>query len=59
MPLKPGDERYYHRKDEELRNILYTLLKSDKIDLFLLNVVPLTMRFRIISEGGWTVDISL
>ena len=27
------------------------MLKSDKIDLFLLNVVPLAMRFRIISEG--------
>ena len=49
--LKPEEGRYYHRKDEELRNTLYTILKSDKIDLFLLNVASLTMRFRIISEG--------
>ncbi|MFQ6067765.1 MAG: nucleotidyltransferase domain-containing protein [bacterium] len=49
--LKAGQGDYYHRKDKELRDTLFAALKSNKVDLFFLNVAPLLMRFRIISEG--------
>lgn len=49
--LRPGDMKYYLKKDEQLLGDLAVGLHTSKIDLVLLNVAPLVLKFRIISEG--------
>ena len=50
--LRPREERaYYLRKEGELWDRLYSKLRTDRTDLTLLNVAPLVLRFRVISEG--------
>jgi len=49
--LKPGNMKYYLRKDKQLLGDLAIGLHTSKIDLVILNVAPLVLKFRIISEG--------
>lgn len=49
--LKPGDMEYYLKKDEELLGNLAVGLHTSKVDLIILNVAPLVLKFRIISDG--------
>lgn len=49
--LKPGDINYYLKKDGQLLGDLTVGLHTSKVDLVLLNVAPLVLKFRIVSEG--------
>lgn len=49
--LKPGSKDYYHKKEALLLGDLCSELKGYNVDLILLNVVPLILKFRVISEG--------
>lgn len=45
--LKEGDMHYYLKKDEELLGSI----PNDKIDIRILNTMPLLLKFRVIKEG--------
>lgn len=49
--LKPGDMKYYLKKDKQLLGDLAVRLGTSKVDLILLNVAPLVLKFRAISGG--------
>lgn len=49
--LKTGDMNYYLKKDNQILGNLTTSLGTSKIDLVILNVAPLVLNFRIISES--------
>lgn len=49
--LKPGNKDYYHKKEALLLGDLCSGLKGYNVDLILLNVAPLVLQFRVISEG--------
>ena len=47
--LKEGNMKFYLKKDNEL--LSNTALVSSKIDLRILNVMPLVLKFKVVSEG--------
>ena len=49
--LEPSDIKSYIRKEEELTISLITKLHKDKIDLRILNVLPLLLQYNILKEG--------
>lgn len=49
--LRPGEMKYYLEGDEELLNKRISSLKTDRVDLKILNVLPLLLQFRIVSDG--------
>lgn len=49
--LKPSDMKEYLKKGKELAANLTTELHNDKIDLQILNVLPLLLQYNILKEG--------
>ena len=49
--VKPGDTTYYLEKEKKISTELSITLHSDKIDLCLLNVAPIVLKFNIITDG--------
>lgn len=49
--LEPGDMEYYLKKDGQLLGDLAVGLHTSKVDLIILNIAPLVLEFRIISDG--------
>jgi predicted nucleotidyltransferase len=49
--LKPADIKTYVMKEEELTSVLCIKLHNDKIDLRVLNVLPLLLQYKILKEG--------
>jgi len=49
--LEPSDIKSYIRKEEELTISLIAKLHKDKIDLRILNVLPLLLQYNILKEG--------
>lgn len=47
--IKEGDLEFYLKKDNELLSTLSLI--SSKIDIRILNVMPLVLKFEVISEG--------
>lgn len=52
--LRPGEMKYYLKRDEELLSKLISSLETDQVDLKILNVSPLLLQFRIVSDGEST-----
>jgi predicted nucleotidyltransferase len=49
--LKPSNIKNYIKKEEELTALLMTQLRSDKIDLRILNTSPFLLQYNILKEG--------
>lgn len=49
--FKPGNMKYYLKKDNQLLGDLAVGLHTSKFDLVLLNVASLVLKFRVISDG--------
>lgn len=49
--LRPSTTRHYLEKDAQLGAELQTQLHSDDVDLRILNVLPLLLKYRVIKEG--------
>lgn len=49
--LRPGNNEYYLKRDGELLGTLSVALENEELDLCLLNVAPLVLQFRVITEG--------
>ena len=49
--LKHADPGEYVRKEEELTGLLVTHLHSDRIDLRILNTLPLLLKYSILKDG--------
>lgn len=49
--LKEGNKEYYLKKDNEFLGNAPIALGNDKIDIRILNVMPLLLKFKVIREG--------
>lgn len=49
--LKPSDLKEYVKKDEQLTALLVSQLRTDKIDLRVLNALPLLLKYNILRDG--------
>jgi predicted nucleotidyltransferase len=49
--LKPSDIKGYIKKEEELTINVVTKIHKDRIDLRILNVLPLLLQYNILKEG--------
>jgi hypothetical protein len=49
--LKPSDIKEYIKKEEELTIELVTKIHMDRIDLRILNVLPLLLQYNILKDG--------
>lgn len=49
--LKPMELLDYLKKEEKLTSELITILKYDKIDLRILNILPFILQYNVIKEG--------
>ncbi len=49
--LKPADTREYLKKEADLTAFLISRLGTHKIDLRILNVLPLVLQYNILKEG--------
>jgi hypothetical protein len=49
--LNPSDIKGYIKKEEELTISLVTRIHKDRIDLRILNVLPLLLQYNILKEG--------
>ncbi len=49
--LKPADTKEYFKKEAELTAFLISRLGTHKIDLAILNVLPLVLQYNILKDG--------
>jgi predicted nucleotidyltransferase len=49
--LKPSDIKEYIKKEEELTIELVTKIHKDRIDLRILNVLPLLLQYHVLKDG--------
>ena len=49
--VKPSDAKGYIKKEEELTIELVTKIHTDRIDLRILNVLPLLLQYNILKDG--------
>ncbi|MDI7258307.1 MAG: nucleotidyltransferase domain-containing protein [Thermodesulfobacteriota bacterium] len=49
--LRPSEMKGFIEKDKKLTSMLITELRTDKIDLRILNVAPFLLKYKIIKEG--------
>jgi predicted nucleotidyltransferase len=49
--LKPGDLTAYVRKEEQLTAFLVSHLHKDRIDLRIMNTLPLLLKYSILRDG--------
>lgn len=49
--LKEGDIEYYLKKDNEFLGNAPIAIGNDKIDIRILNIMPLLLKFKVIREG--------
>jgi predicted nucleotidyltransferase len=49
--LKPGDLKEYVKKEEQLTAFLVSHLHNDRIDLRIINALPLLLKYSILRDG--------
>src|SRR4030042_3518249 len=49
--LKPADLKEYVKKEEQLTTLLISQLHTDKIDLRILNTLPLVLKYSVLRDG--------
>lgn len=49
--LKPSMTNHYILRERELTGLLVSSLRTDAVDLRLLNVLPLILRYQVLKEG--------
>lgn len=49
--VQDGDDEYYHRKDKELTESVPDTVGGRKIDLRLLNTMPMLLKFEVVRYG--------
>ena len=49
--VREGDEEYYHKKDRELMENVPDMVGGHKVDVHLLNTMPMVLKFEVVRYG--------
>jgi hypothetical protein len=49
--VKEGDDVFYHKKDRELMESMPDMVGGHRVDLHLLNTMPMLLKFEVVRNG--------